>query len=81
MKKNTKALSLRVPEPSGRPGDTPDFSHLKLDAPGAVARPDALSDHHDMRDMAFRLVRVLDDEGKAVGPWIRSWIPKPCAMA
>ena len=69
MKKNTKALSLRVPEPSGRPGDTPDFSHLKLDAPGAVARPDALSDHHDMRDMAFRLVRVLDDEGKAVGPW------------
>ena len=69
MKKNTKALSLRVPEPSGRPGDTPDFSHLKLDAPGAVARPDALSDHHDMRDMAFRLVRVLDDEGEAVGPW------------
>ena len=37
MKKpNTQPLSLRVPEPSGRPGDTPDFSHLKLDAPGAV---------------------------------------------
>jgi 2-oxoisovalerate dehydrogenase E1 component alpha subunit len=32
MKKpNTKALSLRVPEPSGRPGDPTDFSHLKLD--------------------------------------------------
>ncbi|RYE52667.1 MAG: hypothetical protein EOP20_14595, partial [Hyphomicrobiales bacterium] len=30
MKKpNTQPLSLRVPEPSGRPGDTPDFSHLK----------------------------------------------------
>ena len=69
MKKNTKALSLRVPEPSGRPGDTPDFSHLKLDAPGAVARPDALSDHHEMRDLAFRLVRVLDEDGTAVGPW------------
>ena len=69
MKKNTKPLSLRVPEPSGRPGDTPDFSHLKLDAAGAVARPDALADPHEMREMAFRLVRVLDDSGKAVGPW------------
>ncbi|MFW2341450.1 thiamine pyrophosphate-dependent enzyme [Brevundimonas sp.] len=69
MKKNTKALSLRVPEPSGRPGDTPDFSHLKIDAAGAVPRPDALGDHREMRDLAFQLVRVLDDDGKAVGPW------------
>ncbi|WP_313001644.1 hypothetical protein, partial [Brevundimonas sp.] len=28
--KNTPTLSLRVPEPSGRPGDAPDFSHLQF---------------------------------------------------
>ncbi|WP_312219135.1 3-methyl-2-oxobutanoate dehydrogenase (2-methylpropanoyl-transferring) subunit alpha [Brevundimonas sp.] len=67
--KNTPTLSLRVPEPSGRPGDTPDFSHLKLDAPGAVARPDVSTAPAEMRDHAFRLIRVLDDQGKAVGPW------------
>lgn len=67
--KNTPTLSLRVPEPSGRPGDTPDFSHLKLDAPGAVDRPDVSTAPAEMRDLAFRLIRVLDDEGKAVGPW------------
>src|SRR5690606_31681496 len=69
MMKNTPTLSLRVPEPSGRPGDAPDFSHLKLDAPGAVERPDVSTAPYDMRDMAFRLVRVLDDAGQAVGPW------------
>ena len=67
--KNTPTLSLRVPEPSGRPGDTPDFSHLKLDAPGAVDRPEVRTAPAEMRDLAFRLIRVLDDEGKAVGPW------------
>ena len=67
--KNTPTLSLRVPEPSGRPGDTPDFSHLKLDAPGAVDRPEVSTEPAEMRDLAFRLIRVLDDEGKAVGPW------------
>lgn len=67
--KNTPTLSLRVPEPSGRPGDTPDFSHLKLDAPGAVDRPEVSTAPAEMRDLAFRLIRVLDDEGKAVGPW------------
>lgn len=67
--KNTPTLSLRVPEPSGRPGDTPDFSHLKLDAPGAVDRPEVSAAPAEMRDHAFRLIRVLDDEGRAVGPW------------
>lgn len=66
---NTRPLSLHVPEPSGRPGDTPDFSHLRLDEAGSVDRPDPLSEPQAMRDHAFRLVRVLDDAGQAVGPW------------
>jgi len=69
MTRNTKPLSLRVPEPSGRPGDPTDFSHLKMDPAGAVGRPDVATAPYDMRDHAFRLVRVLDDNGKAVGPW------------
>ena len=69
MMKNTPTLSLRVPEPSGRPGDAPDFSHLKLDAAGAVTRPEVSTTPYEMRDHAFQLVRVLDDEGQAVGPW------------
>ena len=68
-RKNTPSLSLRVPEPSGRPGDKPDFSHLKLDKPGAVDRPATDADPAAIRDHAFRLIRVLDDKGKAVGPW------------
>jgi 2-oxoisovalerate dehydrogenase E1 component alpha subunit len=69
MTRNTQPLSLRVPEPSGRPGDAPDFSHLKLDAAGAVDRPPVDARPVQMLDLAFRLVRVLDDEGNAIGPW------------
>ncbi|MDP3405025.1 MAG: 3-methyl-2-oxobutanoate dehydrogenase (2-methylpropanoyl-transferring) subunit alpha [Brevundimonas sp.] len=69
MTRNTQPLSLRVPEPTGRPGDAPDFSHLKLDVAGAVDRPPVDARPVQMLDLAFRLVRVLDDEGQAVGPW------------
>ena len=67
--KNTPPLSLRVPEPTGRPGDKPDFSHLQLDDAGAVERPEVSTEPSQMRDMAFRLIRVLDDNGEALGPW------------
>ena len=69
MKKNTQPLSLRVPEPTGRPGDTPDFSHIRMDAAGVMDRPEVSTAPHAMLDHAFGLIRVLDDEGKAVGPW------------
>ncbi|KQS57640.1 2-oxoisovalerate dehydrogenase [Brevundimonas sp. Leaf363] len=69
MTKNARPLSLRVPEPKGRPGDAPDFSGLILDAAGAVDRPDTAVEPAAIRDLAFRLVRVLDEDGKAVGPW------------
>ncbi|CAN5235350.1 3-methyl-2-oxobutanoate dehydrogenase (2-methylpropanoyl-transferring) subunit alpha [soil metagenome] len=69
MTRNTKALSLRVPEPSGRPGDPVDFSGLKLDAAGAVDRPPVDARPVQILDLAFRLIRVLDDDGQAVGPW------------
>ena len=69
MAKNTPKLSLRVPEPPARPGDKADFSHVQMDEAGVVARPDTSVAPSQTRDLAFRLVRVLDDDGKAVGPW------------
>jgi 2-oxoisovalerate dehydrogenase E1 component alpha subunit len=66
---NRVSLSLYVPEPKARPGDRPDFSTLTLPAPGETPRPDVRTDAHEMREMAYGLVRVLDDTGKAVGPW------------
>ncbi|HEY2929999.1 3-methyl-2-oxobutanoate dehydrogenase (2-methylpropanoyl-transferring) subunit alpha [Piscinibacter sp.] len=62
-------LRLHVPEPTGRPGHETDFSYLRLSPAGAVRRPPIDSQPADTRDLAFTLVRVLDDEGRAVGPW------------
>ena len=63
------ALRLHVPEPSGRPGCETDFSYLHLSPAGAVRRPSVDSAPFDTADLAFGLIRVLDEQGKAVGPW------------
>ncbi len=68
-RRNSKPLSLRVPAPKFRPGDTPDFSGLNLSAPGAAARPEIDAPAASMRALAFDLIRVLDANGQAVGPW------------
>ncbi len=67
--KNKIRLSLRVPTPPARPGEAPDFSGMKLDAAGAVRRPEIDARAHDVSDMAYALIRVLDEKGHAVGPW------------
>ena len=66
--KNSRPLSLHVPEPAGRPGDAPTFD-FPLQAAGEAQRPPVDADPHGMRDMAYGLVRVLDEDGRAVGPW------------
>ncbi len=63
------ALRLHVPEPSGRPGCETDFSYLHLSPAGAVRRPPVDSAPFDTSDLAFGLIRVLDEQGNAVGPW------------
>jgi 2-oxoisovalerate dehydrogenase E1 component alpha subunit len=66
---NRVSLSLHVPEPPARPGERPDFSKLVIPKAGETPRPDVRASAHEMRDLAFGLVRVLDQTGKAVGPW------------
>lgn len=62
-------LSLNVPQPECRPGDTPNFSGVDIPAAGTVRRPDVDAAAEDMRDLAFTIIRVLDDEDQAVGEW------------
>jgi hypothetical protein len=63
------ALHLHVPEPTGRPGRATDFSYLHLSPAGAVRRPPVDAAPESTADLAFTLVRVLDNEGQALGPW------------
>ena len=68
-RRNRPALSLHVPEPDARPGDEVDFSAIEIPAAGSVGRPDVAAAAADTHPLCFTLVRVLDEEGQAVGPW------------
>lgn len=67
--KNTVALSLRIPEPAARPGDPIDFTGLVVPPAGAAPRPDIRESAYAVRDLAFTMVRVLNERNEAVGPW------------
>ncbi len=63
-------LRLHVPEPTARPGQTTDFSYLRISAAGEVRKPPVDVLPIDTRDLAYSLIRVLDADGNAVGPWV-----------
>ncbi len=60
---------LHIPHPSARPGEEPDFSYLNLSAAGSVDRPGIDVTAASIEHLAHGLVRVLDDEHEAQGPW------------
>lgn len=62
-------LRLHVPEPTARPGGKTDFSYLQLSPAGSVRRPPLDCSPADTGDLAQDLIRVLDEQGRAVGPW------------
>lgn len=64
-------LKLHIPEPHHRPGDPADFSWLPIPPAGTLARPDPLIAPRDIRELADSLIRVLDEQGAAVGEWDR----------
>ncbi len=65
----TQALSLHIPAPKCRPGDLVDFSDIQIPAAGTVPRPASDIDATEIRDHAYSLIRVLDEDGKACGDW------------
>jgi 2-oxoisovalerate dehydrogenase E1 component alpha subunit len=62
-------LQLHIPEPKARPGGVTDFSGLRIPPAGVLKRPAEDSPSEQLRDYAYGLIRVLDDEGRAVGEW------------
>ncbi|MEO7276755.1 MAG: 3-methyl-2-oxobutanoate dehydrogenase (2-methylpropanoyl-transferring) subunit alpha [Sphingomicrobium sp.] len=69
LKPNRPKLALHVPEPAFRPGDEPDFSSLDIPAAGTAPRPDTSASAAETEPLTTTLIRVLDDDHKAVGPW------------
>ncbi len=65
----TPRSRLHVPAPPARPGQEPDFSYVQISPAGAVNRPDVTASVRDIENLALEMVRVLDDEHRAVGPW------------
>ena len=63
-------LRFGIPTPPARPGELADFSYIEVPAAGSVGRPDTGIDPADMRELAYGMIRVLDDDGTAVGPWM-----------
>ena len=60
---------LHIPHAHARPGEKPDFSYLALSAAGELDRPAIGSRVADMEFLTRGLVRVLDDDHIARGPW------------
>lgn len=66
---NLPPLSLHVPEPKFRPGDKVDYSHIAIPPAGAQPRPDEQCVAAETHPLCLDMVRVLDDDNHAVGPW------------
>ena len=65
----TSKTGLQVPAPKFRPGDSPNFDHLKIPQAGGLPRPDIAADARDLKDFPFGLVRVLNHNHAAIGDW------------
>lgn len=64
-----EGLRLHIPEPLRRPGHAADFGHLLIPPAAAAPQPPFDVDALALRDHAYGLIRVLDDNGRAVGDW------------
>jgi 2-oxoisovalerate dehydrogenase E1 component alpha subunit len=62
-------LSLHIPSPRSRPGEPANFDHLVIPAAGIAPRPDYTITAAAIRDLAYGLIRVLDQNGCATGDW------------
>ncbi|MBV8705096.1 MAG: 3-methyl-2-oxobutanoate dehydrogenase (2-methylpropanoyl-transferring) subunit alpha [Acetobacteraceae bacterium] len=69
-------LSLHVPEPPVRPGSEPNFSLVAIPEAGSVRRPEVTVAAHEIHDLAYSVIRVLNRQGEAVGPWAEALDPE-----
>ena len=66
---NLPPLEFYVPEPRYRPGDVVDYSHLEIPEAGTARRPDEACEAKETWPLTTDLIRVLDENDQAVGPW------------
>ena len=66
---NLPPLSLYVPEPKYRPGDPVDYSDLVIPPAGQQPRPDEQCAAAETHPLCDDMIRVLDEDHRAVGPW------------
>ena len=77
----SKKSRLHIPRPSARPGEKPDFSYLNLTPAGSVEKPSIDARTRDIENLSLELVRVLDDNHEAVGPWVPDLDPGKLQIA
>lgn len=65
----TSHCKLSFAHPPARPGETPDFSTLEIPRASLLPVPPLDVQAADCIEHANSLIRVLNDEGEAVGPW------------
>ena len=76
-----KKSRLHIPRPSARPGEKPDFSYLNLSPAGSVDKPPFDSRTRDIENLSIELVRVLDHNHEAIGPWVPDLDPGKLQIA
>ena len=62
-------LRLHIPPHDPAPGEPPDFSYVPRFPAGAVERPDIAVPAEETHPLAYKLIRVLDRNARAVGAW------------
>ena len=62
-------LKLHIPPHHPAPGERPDLGNVPRFPAGAVERPDIAVPAQETHPLAYQLIRVLDDDGAAVGAW------------
>jgi 2-oxoisovalerate dehydrogenase E1 component alpha subunit len=66
---SSRPLSFHVTAPAVQPGGVPDFRDVSISRAGEVRRPGVDAAPEDIRDLASAIIRVLNPESEAVGPW------------
>ncbi|MBX8802123.1 3-methyl-2-oxobutanoate dehydrogenase (2-methylpropanoyl-transferring) subunit alpha [Ochrobactrum sp. MR28] len=69
-------LSLHIPGTLRGESALPPNPHLRFARAGEMRRPPVDADPYEMHDLAYNLVRVLDDNGEAKGEWIPDLTPE-----
>jgi 2-oxoisovalerate dehydrogenase E1 component alpha subunit len=62
-------LQPHVPPHRPAPGETPDFAYVRRYAAGVAERPAVDVPAQETHELAYHLIRVLDDDGQPLGAW------------